>query len=370
MAGNRNADELLKWGLQHAPTTADGQSSVAQVTDDIAAGRRPDLQDPNLYNAIMGKSEAQMMQEELTVAMDTSRSDEDRSTALDNFEMLIEQVDNTNNMESMQMWPPMLSLLGAPQPEIQLQAAWIVGTAMQNNDKAQAVALGHGVLDPLLALVKSPTPSVRNKAMYAISSLLGHFPAAVAQFAEKDGWTLLNEALQDSSIVLRRKVAFMLNQLLVQDPSDPAQPAMDEDTESTATAVAPRESKLPPMPLEEGPATKRVKVKHPDVAQALVESGILSTLLDSLLPSGTGPAASCNNEPTRNDLDYAEKAVQVIFTLVDKSRRALPLPHDKLLALAQDLEGPAQDAQGGATTRADELSVDQTALQSFKATLA
>ena len=192
MANNRTADQLLKWGLQNAPANPDGTSSVTSVTEDVAAGRRPDLADPGLYDAIMGKSEAQMMQEELSVAMDTSRTVEDRCTALDNFEMLIEQVDNANNMEPMRMWPAVLSLLRAPEPAIQLAAAWVVGTAVQNNDKAQAVALRHGVLAPLMQLHLSPYADVRSKGVYALSAMLRHYPAAVAQFAASGGLSLIH----------------------------------------------------------------------------------------------------------------------------------------------------------------------------------
>lgn len=373
MSGNKNADELLKWGLQNAPMAENGQSSVAQVSDDIAAGRRPDLQDPALYEALMGKSEAQMMQEELGVAVDRSRPESDRLTALDNFEMLVEQVDNANNMESLQMWPALLKLLqSSDEPQIQLNAAWIVGTAMQNNDKAQVVALGHGILPILLSLLEAPTPELRSKAMYAISSLLGHYPAAVAQFAEANGWVKFAGALQDSSIVVRRKVAFLLNQLLVQDPMDSSEPMQDGPPvpETAVTAKDSGDSHMPPVPLEEGPATKRVKVRHPDVAQALVESGIFDALLTSLLPGATGAAAECNGQPTRNDVDYDEKALQVIMTLVDKRRPTLPLPKDKLAALVQALQGPPVDASAGAATFAQELGVEKQALDAFLAHLA
>lgn len=371
MSGNKNADELLKWGLQNAPAGGNGQSSIAQVSDDIAAGRRPDLQDPGLYEALMGKSEPQMMQEELGVAVDTSRPESDRLTALDNFEMLVEQVDNANNMEPLQMWPVLIKLLqSSHEPQIQIQAAWIVGTAMQNNDKGQVAALGHGVLPVLLSLLDVSTPELRSKAMYAISSLLGHYPAAVAQFSELNGWTRFNQALSDSSIVLRRKVAFLLNQLLVQDPADSSEPAKEHSTETAITAQGPGDPKMPPMPLEEGPATKRVKVRHPDVALALVESGIVDSLLASLLPGGSGPAAECNGKPTREDLDYSEKAVQVILTLVDKRRPALPLPKEQLVALVNVLEGPPSDAQAGVSTMAEELGVEKSALQTFKSQIA
>lgn len=84
MAGNKTADELLKWSLRQT----DDPSRIAQISEDIAQGKRPDLSDPKLYDALMGKSEAQMMQEELAAALDEKRDEEDRCTALDNFEMV------------------------------------------------------------------------------------------------------------------------------------------------------------------------------------------------------------------------------------------------------------------------------------------
>ncbi len=161
MSNDKNAQELLKWGLANsAPSSSTGITaapgpSVEQISADIKAGRRPDLADPNLYNAIMGKSEAQMMSEELACAMDTSRTIEDRCTALDNFEMLIEQIDNANNITNMKMWQPIISLLSANEAEIQSAAAWIVGTAVQNNDKAQVAVLEYGVVQGLVEMLQS-----------------------------------------------------------------------------------------------------------------------------------------------------------------------------------------------------------------------
>lgn len=88
MANNRVADSLLKWGLRNSEADPTAPGNLAAVSADIASGKRPDLADPELYNAIMGKSEAQMMQEELAAALDTMRTEQDRCTALDNFEMV------------------------------------------------------------------------------------------------------------------------------------------------------------------------------------------------------------------------------------------------------------------------------------------
>ncbi|KAJ1023152.1 hypothetical protein NDA16_003305 [Ustilago loliicola] len=161
MSNEKNAQELLKWGLANSGSTSVTSSSagptIEQISSDIESGRRPDLADPRLYDAIMGKSEAQMMREELSAATNTSLPLEDRVVALDNFEMLIEQVDNANNITSMKMWQPIISLLSASEPEIQTAAAWILGTAVQNNDKAQMAVLEYQPMAALVDLLQSET---------------------------------------------------------------------------------------------------------------------------------------------------------------------------------------------------------------------
>lgn len=357
MANNRTADQLLKWGLQNAPANPDGTSSVTSVTEDVAAGRRPDLADPGLYDAIMGKSEAQMMQEELSVAMDTSRTVEDRCTALDNFEMLIEQVDNANSMEPMRMWPAVLSLLRAPEPAIQLAAAWVVGTAVQNNDKAQAVALRHGVLAPLMQLHLSPYADVRSKGVYALSAMLRHYPAAVAQFAASGGWAVIERSLYDDSLNVRRKLVFLLNSLLLQDPNDPAHGivAMPEQKQEPVYIQGRSDA-----PYEETRATLDANA-HPNVAAAMIENRMHETLLASLLGTGTVAAEMCGSVRVRDDEDFFEKAAQTIVTLVAKLQHMASLPQDKLEALLRVLEAPVDGAQ----TRAQQAGIDVTPLRTY-----
>lgn len=87
----RTPEDLLKWSIAAQGANGEsqeGQRSMHEIAQDVAEGRRPDLADPGLFNALMGKSEATMMQEELSVAMNLSRSEQDRVQALDNFEMV------------------------------------------------------------------------------------------------------------------------------------------------------------------------------------------------------------------------------------------------------------------------------------------
>ncbi|PWN32412.1 Fes1-domain-containing protein, partial [Meira miltonrushii] len=368
-----NPDQLLKWSIaQSTPGGGSGDAEadaanhpgIQQIAGDISSGRRPDLADPALYDALMGKSEAQMMREELSAALDTNRTESDRIQALDNFEMLIEQIDNANNITSMKMWEPLLGLLTGSQeshatsPAIQVATLWIVGTAVQNNDKAQMTVLQFGFLKPIISLlVHGADGQVRSKALYALSGILKHNAKAVLSFIELDGWNALCGALLDPDVSLRRKSAFLINSLLLQD--DSASQSTQEEVPpartglSTAVAPVPNSGpgELPSAPLEQPPATLADGIKHPSIVSQLVESRLLNTLIVSLLPASIQsslPSASLEGIDTatsagpdgdielRDDLDYAEKASRACLTFVEKCQEAKENGKDALQTIQQD----------------------------------
>lgn len=76
---------------------------------------------------------------EVLVADDDSGdvSLDDKLVAFDNFEQLIESLDNANNMEPLGLWSPLVGLLTHREPDMRRMAAWCVGTAVQNNEKSQ-----------------------------------------------------------------------------------------------------------------------------------------------------------------------------------------------------------------------------------------
>lgn len=266
---------------------------------------------------------------------------------------LIESIDNANLMENMQMWPVFLKLLSDPADGIQIGATWIVGTAVQNNDKAQMVVLRHGFLHALLGLLEqSPSAAVRSKVAYALSGILKNNPAAIRALDDpspstSSGWASLTRALQDPSLQLRRKITFLMFNLLLQDvepheeeaelkaPSSnyspvaptPSKSSLTPASKSTALALtahssSPAPSADPSAPLERGPATSGIS--YPDVPLRLAKAGGIQVLASSLLPpggvsslpsgaylsvKGAGPGA---DQQPRLDDDYAEKAVRVL----------------------------------------------------------
>ena len=98
----------------------------------------------------------------MTVILHPEAEKEDKMTALDNFEMLIENLDNANNIEPLGMWQHLIGLLDSHDDDIRRMACWIIGTAVQNNPPAQKHLLESRpleVIPKLLAIFAEPTAS-------------------------------------------------------------------------------------------------------------------------------------------------------------------------------------------------------------------
>ena len=86
---------LLRLSIEHsAPRNADAPPPV-----------RKDI-DTDVINYILGKPDAVLMKEALEVALDEKRDEKARVQALDDFEMLVEQIDNTNGIHTSVMTSP------------------------------------------------------------------------------------------------------------------------------------------------------------------------------------------------------------------------------------------------------------------------
>lgn len=144
--------------------------------------------------------DAQLMKDAMIVAVNKEAKLEDRETALDNFEMLVENLDNANNIENLQLWEPLISLLKDDDATIRKMALWVVGTAVQNNEKAQAsfASRKHGFCE-VLKLLSDDNEEVALKAIYALSSALGHCEQAYEHFNHDNGWDSLAKILHSKS---------------------------------------------------------------------------------------------------------------------------------------------------------------------------
>ena len=123
--------QLLKWSVENSTVS---QSSIDATSDPTRL--RP-LDAAALKVLMGGPSDADMMRESMAAIQDPAIVLSEKLVAFDNLEQLIENIDNANNLDILGLWTPLVRLLGDPEEELRRMAAWCVGTAVQNNTKAQ-----------------------------------------------------------------------------------------------------------------------------------------------------------------------------------------------------------------------------------------
>lgn len=288
---------LLRWGIENSSTEPGSQAPVRPMQP----------LDPEIIDLILGKSDAVQMKESLAIAVDTSRDIDQRIAALDNFEMLVEQIDNATNLTPLKMWETLIELSKSNEDEMRQYGLWILGTAVQNNPPAQHAYLAYNPMPGMLAALsanQTTSPSsaaTRSKAIYCISNSLRHNARAVQNFDSLGGWKILSSSLEDSSMVVRRKTAFLILTLLLQDGPSSTTPPPVQLPPSVHTNL--------PAPVPEIGET----LTNGLTSRALSSSGIITKLLTSLItPVPHGPDGDVG-EP---DQDLEEKSVKVVLEYV------------------------------------------------------
>ncbi|KAJ3980012.1 nucleotide exchange factor Fes1-domain-containing protein [Lentinula detonsa] len=307
---------LLRWGIENSTPAPQTQTHPQP---------HPQPLDPSIIDIILGKSDAERMKDALSIALSADKADiDERVNALDDLEMLIEQIDNANNLEKLNMWEPLHSLL-TPTPDserIRTHAIWVVGTAVQNNPAAQDAYLTLNPIPLLTSFLAPPATSkeTRSKSIYALSGLLKHNAPALKQLdvqivneeGIKDGWDRLRQALQDPEITIRRKTVFLFNNLLT--PNEALTPSLSSQSQNlhTPDSLSPSSEPHPQDPIH--PNSHSAYLSHPNRAstsgptlEAMQTHGIVRVLVDSLTGDG-------EEEEEDVDLDFEEKGVTLLRT--------------------------------------------------------
>lgn len=184
-------EKLLKWSIESA-------------NHDPSSGKpapRPD--EKALSELFSGTDDSQLMVEAVKVAANREASVEDKETALDNLEMLVENLDNANNMENIGLWHPLIEVLSKKDEDnkVKTMICWVFGTAVQNNEKAQNDLVSkEGAVECLIDASQDPDVELSSKALYALSSLLGHCEDAYKRFAKHNGWSILESTLSKEDV--------------------------------------------------------------------------------------------------------------------------------------------------------------------------
>ena len=164
---------LLKWGVENSSASAEqGVPHTPRPLDPAA-----------LDSLLGGPSDAELMRLSMAaiISEDDDVSLEDKLVAFDNFEQLVENLDNANNLGPLGLWTPLLGCLAHADSEMRTMAAWCVGTAVQNNETSQERLLAMNGIPPLarMAVDKAEEGKVRRKAIYALSSACRNYQPAM-----------------------------------------------------------------------------------------------------------------------------------------------------------------------------------------------
>ncbi|KAG0706248.1 armadillo-type protein [Suillus ampliporus] len=294
---------LLRWGVENS-----SPGSAPPVPGNNL--------DPGIIDHILGKPDAQLMKEALQIGVDETQAEDDRLKALDDLEMLVQNIDNANDLKKLKMWEPLHGLLLASgtSDALKMQTLWIIGTALQNNPAAQ---LAYVDLEPLPALVRSLSPSynsaeTRSRAVYALSGLLKLNAVAVQQMSAAGGWSALRTSLEDSEIRVRRKTAFLLNTLLM--------PISEDGVDLQSNISVPSSANAPVHPNSHASMLSNPSsISTWSITLAALQNESTSegsSLLDALVSALTEPVPFGPDGEKDKDEEFQENIIRILYTFV------------------------------------------------------
>ncbi|KAK3095048.1 hypothetical protein FSP39_009660 [Pinctada imbricata] len=140
----------------------------------------------------------------------------ERATVLEDLEYYLHQIDNAVLFCDMGGMPLILQTLNSSEASVRSMSAFVLGSALQSNPKVQINAIEAGVVQHLIRVLSTDANGdVRKKALYAISSLIRHFPYAQKKFLEFGGFSALKSVFVDNlPMAVKIRVVTLLNDLL------------------------------------------------------------------------------------------------------------------------------------------------------------
>ncbi|XP_068203995.1 nucleotide exchange factor SIL1 [Palaemon carinicauda] len=151
----------------------------------------------------------------------TSDSDDQKATLLEDLEYLVHQFDNAITFADMGGLESIVKpALNSSSSTVKQGALHLLGSAVQSNPKVQIAALEAGLLQTLIrAVTQDPKDGVSRKAIYALSCLVRGFPYGQQVLVQHGGLEVLRKVFDHKdwqSIPLQLKIVSLLHDLLVE----------------------------------------------------------------------------------------------------------------------------------------------------------
>ncbi|CAH8385250.1 unnamed protein product [Eruca vesicaria subsp. sativa] len=213
--GFSSLDGMLHWAIGHSDPAAlkEAAKDAQKMSMDELQKRQVELKE--LVEKLNMPSDAKLMQIAVSDLNNASLSLEDRYRALQELLILVEPIDNANDLSKSGGLKVVAGELYHSDSEVRKLAAWVLGTACQNNPFVQAQVLELGALATLIKLVNSSSTEEAVKALFAVSALIRNNVAGQDMFYASHGYIMLRDVMSNESldIKLRRKAVFLVGDL-------------------------------------------------------------------------------------------------------------------------------------------------------------
>ncbi|XP_062045048.1 nucleotide exchange factor SIL1 isoform X2 [Lepus europaeus] len=143
---------------------------------------------------------------------------EEKIAALFDLEYYVHQMDNAQDLLSFGGLQVVINGLNSTESLVKEYAAFVLGAAFSSNPKVQVEAIEGGALQKLLVILATEQPlSAKKKVLFALCSLLRHFPYAQQQFLKLGGLQVLRSLVQEKNTeVLSVRVVTLLYDLVTE----------------------------------------------------------------------------------------------------------------------------------------------------------
>ncbi|XP_076608857.1 hsp70-binding protein 1 [Chaetodon auriga] len=201
------------------PMSEERKMWLTEALAEISKGQISEVEQMKQCLAILRKE--RVSEREGDGAEEQDEEDEDaRETA---FEILSDSCENLDNARDLMVLGGLELCLSQylchAQSGLRWRAAELIASCAQNMPQVQVHLLSIGALPKLLQLTDSdPHPTVRVKALYAVSCLVRELEAGLQAFLSNDGFSVLMRGMQSENEKLRTKSAFLLLNLLTSHP--------------------------------------------------------------------------------------------------------------------------------------------------------
>lgn len=143
---------------------------------------------------------------------------EEKIAALHDLEYYVHQVDNAKDLLSLGGLQLLINGLNSSEPLMKEYASFVLGAALSSNPRVQVAAIEGGALQKLLVILATDQSlPVKKKALFALSSMLRHFPYAQQQFLKLGGLQVLRNLCTEKGMeALHVRIVTLLYDLVVE----------------------------------------------------------------------------------------------------------------------------------------------------------